>query len=167
VKSTLRYPLLVVRSSILKVIAVLYYYFRIKARAIANWPLATLSVSVRDEERAKSVFSSLLTPEDCKTIDWVVGTIARDSCSSSFSTAVRNSTVIINCLSSCTARHNQMSSLIKLILAVKPRQCRLVHFGYQRGLGPSGTRSEDSCSVSPRPFRCLNTIRRSKTTSLS
>jgi len=103
-----------------------------------------VSVFVRDEERAKKIFSSIgMSSEEIKTIDFVVGEIASKFYSSALSKAIRGTNVIVNCMSSFRSPHNQMSTLINNILFAKPPTCpRLVHFGFPRGLGDTGTPTE-------------------------
>jgi len=110
--------------------------------AVISGHFDSVMVYVRDEESAKKKFSSIMAPDECKAIDFAVGTIEGESYSSAFSTAVRGADVIVNCISSYKSPHTQMSTLMKHILAAKPSHCRLVHFGYPRGLGPNGTRLE-------------------------
>jgi putative NADH-flavin reductase len=97
-----------------------------------------VSVFVRDRARAHCIFSQFLDTHQTQSITYIVGDIYD---SEAVSTALKSHQVVVNYVSSYRPPHNQMSTLVQIMVDSKYSGC-FVHFGYPRGIEPEGNLTE-------------------------
>lgn len=119
--------------------------------AIQSIEVQTVTVFVRDESRAREMFSKYANAQQQPSTE-IIYTAGDIYNASHVKNAMQNVDAIISCVASYTRPHTQISTLTQNVVDANAsdsmegnddRKVLYIHFGFPRGLGPMGTFAEN------------------------